>query len=42
VGSNIFDILFGLPFPWLCYCVYFGACSWQSVQVNKGETRLRH
>jgi len=24
IGSNIFDILFGLPFPWLCYCIYFG------------------
>jgi len=24
IGSNIFDILFGLPFPWLCYCIFFG------------------
>ena len=22
VGSNIFDVLFGLPVPWLCYAVY--------------------
>lgn len=23
VGSNIFDILFGLPFPWLLYSLYY-------------------
>ena len=22
VGSNIFDVLFGLPVPWLCYAIY--------------------
>eukprot|EP00241_Pyramimonas_parkeae_P003853 CAMPEP_0114246072 /NCGR_PEP_ID=MMETSP0058-20121206/12252_1 /TAXON_ID=36894 /ORGANISM="Pyramimonas parkeae, CCMP726" /LENGTH=672 /DNA_ID=CAMNT_0001359203 /DNA_START=293 /DNA_END=2314 /DNA_ORIENTATION=+ len=24
VGSNIFDILFGLPFPWLLYTLFYG------------------
>lgn len=22
IGSNIFDVTFGLPFPWLVYCIY--------------------
>ena len=23
IGSNIFDVLVGLPFPWLCYSIYY-------------------
>ena len=25
IGSNIFDVLVGLPFPWLAYSIYNGA-----------------
>lgn len=30
IGSNIFDVTVGLPFPWLCYTVYYG----ESVEVH--------
>lgn len=30
IGSNIFDILVGLPLPWICFCVYTG----ESVEVS--------
>jgi len=36
IGSNIFDILIGLPFPWLCWCLYTG----ESVKVGDGDTSL--
>jgi len=36
IGSNIFDILIGLPFPWLCWCLSSG----ESVQVGDGDTSL--
>lgn len=36
IGSNIFDILIGLPFPWLCWCIH----SRGSVQVGTGDTSL--
>jgi len=36
IGSNIFDILIGLPFPWLCWCLYTG----DSVKVGDGDTSL--
>merc|ERR1712036_103900 len=25
IGSNIFDVLVGLPFPWIVFCIYKGA-----------------
>jgi len=28
IGSNIFDILVGLPIPWLAYSIYTGADRW--------------
>jgi len=36
IGSNIFDILIGLPFPWLCWCLNTGG----SVEVGDGDTSL--
>lgn len=35
IGSNIFDILIGLPLPWLCWCFTHG-----SVEVGEGDTSL--
>ena len=34
IGSNIFDILFGLQFPWLCYCIFF-AISEKKFKANE-------
>merc|ERR1711920_536842 len=36
IGSNIFDILIGLPFPWLCWCLNTG----RGVEVGDGDTSL--
>merc|ERR1712166_1490508 len=33
LGSNIFDVLFGLPLPWLVYCMAKG----KSVSVQAGN-----
>ena len=35
IGSNIFDILVGLPVPWLLYCLVNGG----EISVGSGETR---
>jgi len=35
IGSNIFDILIGLPLPWLFWCLTQG-----SVKVGEGDTSL--
>jgi len=34
IGSNIFDILFGLPVPWMAYCAIKGK---QMVKVTAGD-----
>jgi len=36
IGSNIFDILIGLPLPWICWCISSGG----SVEVGEGDTSL--
>ena len=36
IGSNIFDILVGLPFPWMLYC----AVKQEKVEVTAGELGL--
>merc|ERR1712226_947702 len=30
IGSNIFDILVGLPIPWFCYAIYNGIANWDT------------
>jgi len=36
IGSNIFDVLVGLPLPWICWCLATGG----SVEVGQGGTSL--
>jgi len=36
IGSNVFDILIGLPLPWICWCIHTSG----SVQVGEGDTSL--
>lgn len=40
IGSNIFDILVGLPLPWLSYCIYPDKPS--TVQVNSLRLPLQN
>merc|ERR1711881_591752 len=30
IGSNIFDVLVGLPFPWIVFCIYKGAAEFET------------
>jgi K+-dependent Na+/Ca+ exchanger-like protein len=36
IGSNIFDVLVGLPLPWLIFAVYKGASSGETFQGGDG------
>mmetsp|Transcript_9459 Transcript_9459/g.19219 ORF Transcript_9459/g.19219 Transcript_9459/m.19219 type:complete len:644 (-) Transcript_9459:95-2026(-) len=36
IGSNIFDVLVGLPFPWLCYSVYYSISDGKERYVTVG------
>jgi len=36
IGSNIFDVLVGLPLPWIFWCLVTG----EAVEVGHGETSL--
>jgi len=38
IGSNIFDILVGLPFPWLCYCIYHWSSDGPGVVYVKADS----
>ncbi|GMI06034.1 hypothetical protein TrLO_g2831 [Triparma laevis f. longispina] len=40
IGSNIFDILVGLPFPWLLYTLYHSGDRHQNVPVTVGAENL--
>lgn len=37
IGSNIFDILIGLPLPWLCWCISTGG----DMDVSDGGNLLQ-
>jgi len=37
IGSNIFDILIGLPLPWLCWCIATSG----DMDVGTGENLLQ-
>merc|ERR1719326_2782434 len=39
IGSNIFDILVGLPIPWIVYSIYTGARKWDSCTDEAGHPR---
>ncbi len=36
IGSNIFDILVGLPLPWLLYTIYYSAANKENTPVTVG------
>jgi sodium/potassium/calcium exchanger 2 len=40
IGSNIFDILVGLPFPWLAYIIYKSAADKMEAVVVVGADNL--
>ncbi|GMH88344.1 hypothetical protein TrST_g13962 [Triparma strigata] len=41
IGSNIFDILVGLPFPWLLYTLYHSGDKHQNYPVTVGAENLQ-
>jgi K+-dependent Na+/Ca+ exchanger-like protein len=40
IGSNIFDVLVGLPLPWLLYCLYGYLTTGQTTTVKVGADSL--
>ena len=40
IGSNIFDILVGLPFPWLLYTLYKSGARGKNIAVTVGAKDL--
>merc|ERR1712226_1097263 len=42
IGSNIFDILVGLPIPWLVYSLYTGANKWGECRDTDGGLQDNH